>query len=300
VVTVDTRAEIREFLATRRAKISPEQAGLPSSGRRRVPGLRREEVAVLAGVSTDWYVRLERGHITEVSEDVLNAVARALRLDEAERAHLFDLARAARPSRAPRRRAKTHIRPSVQWMLDAMTGAAAFVRNGHMDILAINTLGRALYSPMFDGQRRPVNIARFHFLDPRARDLYPNWSVAADTTVAIMRTAAGRDPHNREMTDLVGELAMRSEEFRTRWAGHDVRLHYTGPKQFSHPVVGPLDLVFEAVDLPTEDLWGLDLTVYTAQPGSPSEDGLRLLASWAATASQPGSGLPASPSQAST
>lgn len=292
MVVVDTRAEIREFLTTRRAKISPEQAGLPSSGRRRVPGLRREEVAVLAGVSTDWYVRLERGHIADVSEDVLHAVARALRLDDAERAHLFDLARAAKPSRVPRRRAKTHIRPSVQWMLDAMTGAAAFVRNGRMDILAINSLGRALYSPMFDDPCRPVNIARFHFLDPRALDFYPTWAQAADTTVAIMRTEAGRDPHNRDLTDLVGELAMRSDEFRTRWAGHNVRLHHTGPKQFHHPVVGALDLVFEAVDLPTEDLWGLDLTVYTAEPGSVSEDGLKMLTSWAATTTQPDGGVP--------
>jgi transcriptional regulator with XRE-family HTH domain len=283
VVQVDTKAEIRDFLATRRAKISPEDAGLPSSGRRRVPGLRREEVAVLAGVSTDWYIRLERGHIADVSDDVLYAVARALRLDEAERGHLFDLARAAKPSRTPRRRGKTTIRPSVQWVLDAMTGAAAFVRNGRMDILAINSLGRALYSPLYDDPRRPVNLARFHFLDPRAHDFFPHWEVAADTTVAILRTEAGRDPHNRELTDLVGELAMRSEEFRTRWAGHNVRLHHTGPKQFNHPVVGPVDLVFEAVDLPTDDLWGFDLTVYTAEPGSPSDDALRLLASWAAT-----------------
>lgn len=152
-----------------------------------------------------------------------------------------------------------------------------------MDILAINSLGRALYSPMYDDPRRPVNLARFHFLDPRAHEFYPNWERAADTTVAIMRTEAGRDPRNRELTDLVGELAMRSDEFGTRWAGHDVRLHHTGPKQFNHPVIGPVDLVFEAVDLPTDDLWGLDLTVHTAEPGSPSEDALSMLASWAAT-----------------
>jgi hypothetical protein len=176
-------------------------------------------------------------------------------------------------------------------MLDAMTGAAAFVRNGHMDILAINTLGRALYSPMFDDPRRPVNIARFHFLDPRAGDFYPGWSAAADTTVAIMRSAAGRELHNRDMTDLVGELAMRSEEFRTRWAGHDVRLHHTGLKQFNHPAVGLLDLVFESVDLQSDGLWGLDLTVYTAEPGSPSEDALKVLASWAATTSQQDAGF---------
>ncbi|MBL7632061.1 helix-turn-helix domain-containing protein [Frankia sp. CN6] len=282
---MDTRAEIRDFLATRRAKISPQQVGLPVTGRRRVPGLRREEVAVLAGMSTDWYVRLERGHIADVSDDVLAAVARALQLDEAEQAHLHDLARAARPTRRPHRRPRPRIRPSVQWMLDSMTAAPAFVRNGRMDILASNTLGRALYAPMFDhgDQPGPVNIARFNFLNPRARDFYPHWDTAADTTVAIMRTEAGRDPHDRDLTDLVGELATRSDEFRSRWAGHDVRLHYTGPKSFHHPVVGHLDLVFEAIDLPTDDLRGLNLTVYTAPPGSATEDALKLLASWAAS-----------------
>jgi transcriptional regulator with XRE-family HTH domain len=281
---MDNRAEISDFLATRRARLTPEQVGLPSSGRRRVPGLRREEVAVLAGVSTDWYIRLERGHIAEVSDDVLAAVARALRLDDAERSHLDDLARAARPSRGPRRRASTRVRPSVQWMLDAMTGAAAIVRTGSMDIVAANTLGRALYSPVYDFARGgPANIARFQFLDPRAKDFQPNWPDALSTTVAIMRTAAGRDPHNRALTDLVGELATCCEEFRSRWAGHDVRLHHTGAKTFIHPVIGQLDLAFEAVDLPTDDLWGLNLTVYTGQPGSPTADALAVLASWAIT-----------------
>jgi transcriptional regulator with XRE-family HTH domain len=289
---MDNRADIRDFLATRRAKIDPAEVGLPSSGRRRVPGLRREEVAVLAGVSTDWYIRLERGHIAEVSDEVLDAVARALRLDDAERAHLLDLARAARPSRtAPRRKAALTVRPSVQWMLDAMTGAPAIVRNGRMDLLAVNGLGRALYSPMYDSPvsgpaaGRHANIARFQFLDPAARSYHPNWEAAADTTVAIMRTEAGRDPHNRHLTDLVGELATRSEEFRRRWAGHDVRLHHTGVKTFTHPVVGAMDLTFEAMDLPSSDTWGLNLAVYTAAPGSASSDQLALLASWWATTS---------------
>ena len=241
---VDNRADIRDFLATRRARITPEQAGLPSGGgRRRVPGLRREEVAVLAGVSTEWYVRLEKGHIAGVSDDVLDAVARALQLDEAERSHLFDLARAAKPGRhAPSRRPKPQVRPSVQRILDSMTTTAAFVRNGRLDILAINALGRALYAPVFDDERRPANLARFNFLDPRAKDFYPDWNDAANTSVALLRTEAGRDPHNRDLTDLVGELATRSEEFRTRWAAHNVRLHRTGVKHFHHPVVGTLDL----------------------------------------------------------
>ncbi|KQS68261.1 helix-turn-helix transcriptional regulator [Modestobacter sp. Leaf380] len=281
---MDNRAEITDFLATRRARLTPEQVGLPTSGRRRVPGLRREEVAVLAGVSTDWYTRLERGHIAEVSDDVLASVCRALRLDEAERSHLDDLARAARPSRAPRRRASQRVRPSVQWMLDAMTGAAAIVPNGSMDLVAANALGRALYSPVYEfAAGRTANIARFQFLDPRARDFHEDWPAALSTTVAIMRTAAGRDPHNRALTDLVGELATRSEEFRSRWAGHDVRLHHTGAKTFVHPVVGRLDLAFDSIALPTDELWGLNLTVYTGEPGSPTADALSVLASWAAT-----------------
>jgi transcriptional regulator with XRE-family HTH domain len=282
VVGVDNRAEIRQVLVTRRAKLTPEQVGLPAGGgKRRVPGLRREEVAVLAGVSTDWYIRLEKGHISGVSEDVLDAVARALQLDEAERAHLFDLARAARPIRARRWQNRNQVRPSLQRVVDSMLSTPAFVRNGRLDLLAINTLGRALYAPVFDDPARPANLARFNFLDPRARDFYPNWDDAAHTSVALLRTEAGRDPHNRDLTNLVGELATRSDEFRTRWAAHNVRLHQRGTKTFHHPVVGRLELSFDAMDLPADP--GLTLTAYTAEPASPSEDGLRLLASWAAT-----------------
>ena len=284
---VDNRAETRDFLTSRRARITPERAGLlPGGGRRRVAGLRREEVAVLAGVSTDWYTRLEKGHITGVSEDVLEAVARALQLDEAERTYLRDLARAARPTRAPQRRSKARVQPRVQWMLDSMTTSAAFVRNGRMDILAANTLARALYSPVFDDPHRLANIARFQFLDPRARDFHPEWETAANTTVAVLRTEAGRDPHDAQLRELVGELSTVSDEFRTRWAAHDVRIHHAGAKQFRHPVVGTLGLSYHTLDLPTEDHAGLRLTVYTAEPGSPSEDALKLLASWGATSGQ--------------
>src|SRR4051794_32565334 len=288
VEEVDNRSDIRDFLASRRARITPEQAGLlPGGGRRRVAGLRREEVAVLAGVSTDWYTRLEKGHIAGVSEDVLEAVARALRLDEAERTYLFDLARAARPSRAPRRRGKTLISPRVQWMLDSMTGSAAFVANGRLDILATNTLGWALRSPMFDGPERPANLARFQFLDPRAHDYYSDWGSAANITVALLRTEAGRDPYDRDLRELVGELSTVSEEFRTRWAAHNVRLHHAGAKQFRHPAVGNLELIYHTLDLPTPDHGKLALTIYTAEPGTPSEDGLKLLSSWAATNAPP-------------
>jgi len=231
-----------------------------------VPGLRREEVAVLAGVSTEWYVRLEKGHISGVSAEVLDAVARALQLDEAERLHLSDLARAAKPSRSPRRRTQQTVRPSVLRILESMTSTPAFVRNGRLDVLAINPLGRALYSPVFDDPARPANLARFCFLDPASR------------------SEAGRDPYNRELTDLVGELATRSEQFRTGWAAHDVRLHQTGTKHFRHPVVGLVDVAFDSMPLPTREDWGLTMTCYSAEPGSPSEDALKLLASWAATA----------------
>ncbi|GAA2144451.1 helix-turn-helix transcriptional regulator [Nocardioides koreensis] len=286
----DTRAEIRDFLATRRARISPDQVGLPAGGgRRRVPGLRREEVAVLAGVSTDWYTRLEKGHIGGVSEDVLEAVARALQLDEAERAYLFDLARAARPrNRAPRPRKQAEVRPRVQWMLDSMSDSAAFVRNGRMDILATNALARALYSPMFspeatDDGSLAANIARYQFLDPTAQEYFPEWDAAANVTVALLRAEAGRDPHNKDLRRLVGELSTVSEEFRTRWAAHNVRIHHAGKKQFNHPEVGPLDLVYHSLDLAADDDWVLDLTIYTAEPGTDSADRLKLLASWAAT-----------------
>ncbi|MEN3304715.1 MAG: hypothetical protein V7603_917, partial [Micromonosporaceae bacterium] len=234
---MDSRTDVRQFLASRRARITPQQAGLPAyGGARRVPGLRRAEVALLAGVSPDYYVRVERGNLTGVSDSVLDAIARALRLDEAETAHLFDLARAANTTPRTRRRATPReVRPGVRQLLDAMTDAPAFVRNGRLDILAANRLGRAVYAPVFDTPVRPPNLARFAFLDPRATEFYPDWDAAASTTVNLLRTEAGRAPHDRSLSDLVGELATRSDEFRTRWAGHDVRLHHTGVKHFRHP-----------------------------------------------------------------
>ena len=280
---MNTQSEIREFLTSRRAKITPDRAGLPVYGdNRRVPGLRREEVALLAGVSVDYYTKLERGNLTGVSESVLEALARALQLDEAERAHLFDLARAAQPTTARRRRTKKqHVRPSVQRILDAMTGAPALVQNGRLDILAENQLGRALYSEMYRDPARPVNHARFIFLNGRAHGFYVDWERAANDTVALLRSEAGRDPYDRNLSDLVGELSTRSEEFRTRWAAHNVRLHQTGAKQFHHPVVGDLDLTFEMMELAADP--GLNLLTYSAEPGSRSEEALNLLASWSAT-----------------
>jgi transcriptional regulator with XRE-family HTH domain len=284
---MDARGEIKEFLTSRRAKISPQQAGLNAYGPRRVPGLRREEVAVLAGVSVPYYTRLERGDMHGVSESVLEALTRALQLDESERLHLFDLARAVEPSVAVRRRrpAKQTIRPSVQHILDAITGAAAFVRNDRLDILAANALGYALYSEMFAGQAFPANTARFIFLDARAREFYPNWNKAANDTVAVLRASAGRDPHDRCLSDLVGELSTQSDEFRTRWAAHNVRQHITGVKHFHHPVVGDLSLTYDRLDLVADP--GLTIFTYTAEPGARDEETLRLLGSWAATLAEP-------------
>ncbi|MEU1980348.1 helix-turn-helix transcriptional regulator [Nocardia sp. NPDC019395] len=289
---MDLKAETREFLATRRARITPQAAGLPAYGsKRRVPGLRREEVAMLAGVSVDYYTRLERGNLGGASEEVLEALSEALQLDEAERGHLFHLARAANASGAARSRARRTpaptLRPVVQRILDSMESVPAFVRNGRLDVLGANVLGRALYAPMYDSPERianrPVNTARFHFLDPMAAQRFwgDRWEKVARDAVAILRGEAGRNPYDKDLTDLVGELSTRSEDFRRMWAAHDVRLHRTGTKVFHHPAVGRLELDYEALELPVDT--GLQLNVYTAAPGSPSDDGLKLLASWAAT-----------------
>jgi transcriptional regulator with XRE-family HTH domain len=280
---VDAGNEIREYLTSRRARITPEQAGLRTyGGTRRVPGLRREEVALLAGVSVDYYTRLERGTATGVSESVLESLARALQLDDAERAHLFDLARATQATLGRRRGpAPQRVRPSVQRLLDAMTAAPAFLRNGRMDILAANRLGHAFYAQHFDSPHGPTNSARFIFLDERAPDFYVDWDKVATDAVAVLRTEAGRDPYDRGLSDLVGELSTRSETFRTRWAAHNVRFHDTGSKRFRHPVVGELSLTYETMQLAADA--GLMLFVYTAEPGSKSDEALNLLASWAAT-----------------
>jgi transcriptional regulator with XRE-family HTH domain len=279
---MDTRSEIRDFLTSRRGRISPEDVGLQTYGHRRVPGLRREEVATLAGISVDYYNRMERGNLSGASESVLDAIARALRLDEAERAHLFDLARAAGPSARPRRRStKQNVRPSVQWMLDSMTGSAAIAENGRLDSLATNRLGRAFHSHLFDGSGRPVNFARFVFLDSRAKEFFADWERAAKDCAALLRLEAGRNPYDRELSGLVGELSTQSEQFRGHWAAHNVRLHNKGVKHFNHPVVGELELSYNRIELAADP--GLTIVAYTAEPGSRSAEAFSLLATWAAT-----------------
>jgi transcriptional regulator with XRE-family HTH domain len=282
---MDHRDDIREFLTSRRAKITPEQAKLPAyGGNRRVAGLRREEVAMLAGVSVDYYTKLERGNFGTVSEGVLEALVRALQLDEAEREHLFHLANATATVRpGGHREPSQHVRQAVQRVVDGLADAPAFVRNNRRDLIAGNALGRALYSPIYDGTPpgEPVNTVRFLFFDPNARDFFPDWNKAAADVVANLRTEVGRAPHDRLLQELIGDLLARSTEFSTLWASHDVRYHDTGFKTVHHPEVGDVALTFETLDLPADP--GQALIVYGTEPGSASERALRLLASWAAT-----------------
>lgn len=281
---MDNRGEVREFLTSRRARVAPGEVGLPAGTNRRVEGLRRSEVATLAGVSVEYYTKLERGAISGASPEVMDAIAKALRLDEAERAHLFDLAHAASPvARPPRRRSPKCWAPhaSLQWMLDAVTAGPAFVRNGRMDLLAANALARAFYQEVYDMPGQPPNLARYAFLDERAHRFYPDWDAFAEVTVSILRTEAGRDPHNKELHDLIGELSTRSDVFRRLWGAHNVRHHGTGTKTFHHAVVGEMTLAYEGLAMEAEP--GLTLTVYAAEPGSDSGERLQLLASWAAS-----------------
>ena len=277
------RDEVKAFLSSRRAKLTPEQAGLPHYSRnRRVPGLRRSEVADLAGVSVEYYSQLERGNLNGVSESVLDALARALQLDEAERVHLGDLARAAGPAARTRRKPRAQqVRPSLLRILDGMTEVPAIVNNGRLDAVAANPLGRALFAPVFADPARPVNHARFNFLNPRAHDFWLDWERAADDAVATLRLEAGRDPDDKGLTDLIGELSTRSDDFRVRWATHQVNLHRTGVKRFHHPVVGDLTLDFETLELPGDP--GQKVLLYSAEPATPSRERLELLASWAST-----------------
>ena len=289
---MDNREQVKEFLRSRRAKVTPERAGIPTYGRtRRVPGLRRGEVADLAGVSVEYYAKLERGDLSGVSESVLHALADALQLDEAEQSHLADLARAAGPARPARRKPRANaVRPGMARILAGLTEVPAMVNNGRLDVLAANPLAQALFAPVFAERARPVNHARFTFLNPHARDFWVDWERAADDAVAMLRTEAGRDPYDKTLADLVGELSTRSDDFRVRWAAHDVRLHRTGVKHFHHPVVGELHLSYEVLELPADP--GLTLIAFSAEAGSPDDDALQMLASWAAT-HDPADSLPA-------
>jgi transcriptional regulator with XRE-family HTH domain len=282
---MDTHDDLSEFLTSRRAKLTPTQAGIPDfGGRRRVPGLRREEVALLAGMSAEYYKRLERGNATGVSEAVIDGVSRALQLDEAEHAHLYELVRTANAGAHPQRRKssrKTQLTAGMQQTIDAMSTVPVFVQNGRLDFVAANRLGRALFSEMLDTPRPPANAARFVFLDPKAQTFYQDWEGNTRQIVAILRAEAGRSPYDRNLSDLVGELSTRSDLFRRLWGAHDVREHRTGLKSIHHPVVGDLDLTYQGMDLASDR--GLQMLVFSAEPGSPSQDRLQLLANLAET-----------------
>ena len=281
---MENHNDLSDFLVSRRAKLTPQEAGLPDfGGRRRVPGLRREEVALVAGMSAEYYKRIERGNARGVSEAVIDGISRALRLDDAERSHLYELVRAANAGAHPKqgRPARTaQLSPSMQQTIDAMSTVPVFIQNGRLDAVATNRLGHALFSVMFEDARPPVNAARFVFLDPKAQDFYRDWDATARQIVAILRAEAGRSPYDRPLSDLVGELSTRSDFFRKLWGSHDVREHRTGVKSVRHPVVGDLDLTFQGMDLTSDH--GLQMLVFSAEPGSASHDGLQLLSNLAA------------------
>ncbi|MFE4369733.1 helix-turn-helix transcriptional regulator [Streptomyces sp. NPDC056835] len=269
--------ELREFLRSRRARMTPEEAGLPPQpGSRRVPGLRREEVAQLAGVSVDYYVRLERGRDINASENVLDAVARALRLDDTERGHLFAL---ARPTRAPRRpMPPQRVRPGLYRLLDTLTEIPAVVLGRRMDVLATNRLARALFTDFDALPHRERNMVRYLFLDASARELYADWAASARSTVASLRLYAGRHPDDPHLAELIGELSHRDPDFRRWWADQDVLRRTHGSKRYRHPLVGELALDYEALT-PDGDPYQT-LGLHTAEPGSSSAHALRLLAGW--------------------
>ncbi|SKF99203.1 putative DNA-binding protein [Mycobacteroides abscessus subsp. massiliense] len=283
---MDIAKDIREFLMTRRARLRPEDAGLPFGHRRRVPGLRREEVAQLSGVSTEYYTKIERGKLAGVSDEVLNAVARALRLTDDETAHFFNLARAAAATRigAATRRTNQHTVPDgMQALMDSMHDAPAIVMTGCLDILAANPLGRALYAPVFERATGIPNLAPFIFFAPAADHLFPQWKATADEAVGLLRAEAARSPQSPAITQIVGELATRSDEFRTRWAAHNVTAHRHGTKRFRHPAVGELTLTYNVLGVTAAT--GLSLVGYTAEPNSQSAQAIQILGSWAVTQS---------------
>jgi transcriptional regulator with XRE-family HTH domain len=289
---MENSKDVREFLMSRRSRITPAKAGLPDyGGTRRVAGLKREEVAMLTGVSTEYYARLERGNLRGVSESVLESLAGALHLDEAERAHLFDLAKAAAPPPASgTRRVRAELRPSVQRILAGMTGTPAYVRNSRMDIVAAKTLCFALYDGILGPGTLPLNLARFMFLDSRSQDFFLEWETLADDLAAALRTEAGRNPHDRALNRLIGDLATGSTEFSTRWARHNVRFHRSARKTLHNPLIGDIELTGDALDLPGE---GLTLIAYTAEPGSHAQEQLDFLTSWSATGKRPAEPAPA-------
>ncbi|WP_329118034.1 helix-turn-helix domain-containing protein [Streptomyces sp. NBC_01465] len=276
---MDQRAELSEFLRSRRARLKPEDVGLPEHGRaRRVPGLRREELAQLAGVSVAYYTRLEQGNGRNVSTEVLDAIARALRLTDAEQAHLTHLAKPkTKKKRQPAWRTQK-VRADVQHLMDAMEGVPAYLLGQRLDILGMNRLGQALFGDLASVPPAERNVARQVFLNPTQRELYMDWECKATEVVSVLRLYAGCSPDDPQLSALVGELSVKSDEFRTLWAAHTVTEKGHGVKRLHHPVVGELTLSYETLKFPDDH--DLSLVTFHAEPGSASAESLRLLASW--------------------
>lgn len=285
---MDNRREVQEFLTALRSRLTPERAGLTLYGReRRVPGLRREEVAQLAGVSTAYYTRMERGDLAGVSESVLFGLVGALQLDEAETIHLLNLARTATGSRrAPRTAPQGHVSAQVAQLIDAMQDVPAIALTRLGDPVGSNALGRALFPDLFSAGAAPLNHARYVFLDPRSRTFYPDWESSARRAVSSLRLLAGQDPSDHALMALIGDLETHSDDFRTFWGGHTVRIHASGTKRINHPVAGELTLSYETLNLPSTP--GVAIGTYLTEPGSSSADALAMLRSWIADSESAG------------
>ena len=280
---MDQQAQIKEFLASRRARITPEQAGVPVfHGTRRVPGLRREEVAHLAGVSVDYYTRIERGKIDGASLEVLEAIARALQLDDVERDHLMDLVQVKKPKPASSRATPNRVPTGVRHVLDSIT-VPAVVQNTRLDMVAANAIAKAVYSIPADGAL-PRNNARFTFLDPQAAGFYRDWESVKRNTVALLRAAAGSDPYDESLINLVGQLSTQSEDFRQLWGAHNVLRYRAGTKRYHHLIVGDIEFGFESFAVASDP--DLTMLVYTVEPHSATADAMALLASWTASTTQ--------------
>ncbi|MET9631902.1 helix-turn-helix transcriptional regulator [Lentzea sp. NPDC006480] len=283
-MTVDPRTELSEFLRGRRARLSPDDVGLPRYGRtRRVPGLRREELAQLAGVSVAYYTRLEQGNGRNVSEEVIDSIARALRLNEAEHTYLRNLTKG--PHGGKKKSARSQVRPNLQHLLDSV-GVPAYVGGRRADVLAWNPMAAALFGDWGQLPPRERNWARFIFLQPSYQQLFLNWESKAADVVGYLRMDAGCYPDDPELTALIGELSVKSELFRQLWAKHDVKEKNFGTKLLHHPLVGDLTLQYESLRMPAEP--DLFFTTYYAEPGTPSAEALQLLASWGADATRAG------------
>ncbi|MGW0863983.1 MULTISPECIES: helix-turn-helix domain-containing protein [Streptomyces] len=289
---LDRRAELSEFLRTRRARLKPEDVGLPDFGRRRVPGLRREELAQLAGVSVAYYTRLEQGNGRNVSAEVLDAIARALRLSDAEHAHLTHLAKPKQHKKKPVARTQ-QVRPTLRHLLDSIETVPAYIVGRRSDILAWNRMAAALFGDWAELPAPERNWARLVFLRPEYHDLFVEWDRKAQDMVGYLRMDAGRHPDDPRLSALVGELSVKSEEFRRLWAAHDVKEKSFGVKRLRHPLVGDLTLSFETFRLVDEA--EQSLITYHAEPDTPSAQALRLLASWGADATRAGAGSTAPP-----